>query len=168
MNHSTFTRPSGSRNLACCIAAVVGMTMMGNGSTSLAAFAQTAPPPTSSPSASTRSATARTATTRSTTARPTNRTAARPLPPVRTSTPKAALDEAQLAELRRGVDAIVFTSGSTVRNFLAAVADDVGGVRLLRRFRNASVHVRVASGVALVARRAAPGRGSCAARSRSR
>lgn len=97
MNHSTFSRPGGARNLACCIAAIVGMTMMGNESTSLAAFAQTAPPPTSSPSTNTGSTANRTATTRPTTARPTNRAAARPLPPVRTSTPKAALDEAQRA-----------------------------------------------------------------------
>lgn len=34
------------------------------------------------------------------------------------------LDEANLAELRRGVDAIVFTSGSTVRNFLAAIVSE--------------------------------------------
>lgn len=35
-----------------------------------------------------------------------------------------ALDEANLAELRQGVDAIIFTSGSTVRNFLVAIAGD--------------------------------------------
>lgn len=97
MNHSTFTRPSCTRNLVCCIAAMVGITIMSTESTSLSAFAQTAPPPTSSPNTSNRSATTRPATTRSTTARPMNRTAARPLPPVRTSTPKALLDEAQRA-----------------------------------------------------------------------
>jgi uroporphyrinogen-III synthase len=36
----------------------------------------------------------------------------------------AAIDQAQLAELRRGVDAILFTSGSTVRALTEAVQAD--------------------------------------------
>jgi uroporphyrinogen-III synthase len=42
----------------------------------------------------------------------------------------AAMNAADLAELERGVDAVTFTSGSTARNFIAAVKERVDGETL--------------------------------------
>jgi hydroxymethylbilane synthase len=51
----------------------------------------------------------------------------------------ADIDSAMLSELNKGVDVVAFTSGSTVRNFVAAVKTQPGGDDLLSSLRFACI-----------------------------
>ena len=96
MNHSTFRTSGAANESLCCIAAVVGMTMMGNGSTLAALRKQLHPNVFTGASTRLQLLAPRPFVLRLLV--PRDRTAPLvPLPPVRTSTPKAALDEAQRA-----------------------------------------------------------------------